>query len=163
MTLRELILQSDKAHIQGYPQLVAGCQDFDSLFDLVMSCHHPRNDAEAGWFEEVKDSAKKMLSLLFYDIIQRYGGLYANGIAELYHKLLDFLNAEASEQIIQKYLTTLQVVTMSTRLLMDLIAADRGYAVPFTQIEMKLLAEMEAERQWQELHPLMRADLFDGR
>src|SRR3990167_8543887 len=143
MTIRELILQRDPACIQDYPELVAGCQDFDALFELVMSCHHPRNDAEAGWFEKVKNSAKKMLSL-------RYGGLYANGIAELYHKLLDFLNAEASEQIIQKYLTTLQVVTMSTRLLMDLIAADRGYAVPFTQIEMKLLAEMEAERQWQE-------------
>ena len=150
MTLRELILSSDKAHLQGYPELVAGCRDFDSLFELVMSCHHPRNDAEAKWFGELKNSAKKMLSL-------RYGGLYANGIAELYHKLLDFLNAEASEQAIQRYLTTLQVVTMSTRLLMDLIAADRGYAVPFTQIETKTLADMEAEQA-------RRArDLFDGR
>src|SRR3990167_8477241 len=130
MTLRELIIQSDKVHLQGYPELVAGCHDFDSLFDLVISCHHPRNDAEAKWFDEVKTEVKHMLSL-------RYGGLYANGIAELYHKILDFLNAEASEQIIQRYLTTLQVVTLSTRLLMDLIAADRGYAVPFERVETK--------------------------
>ena len=150
MTIRELILQRDPACIQDYPELVAGCQDFDALFELVMSCHHPRNDAEAGWFEKVKNSAKHMLSL-------RYSGLYANGIAELYHKILEFLNAEASEQAIQKYLTTLQVVTLSTRLLMDLIAADRGYAVPFERAETKTLAEMEAEQE-------RRArDLFDGR
>ena len=150
MTLRELILQSDKVHIQGYPQLVAGCQDFDSLFDLVMSCHHTRNDAEAGWFDEVKNSAKKMLSL-------RYGALYSNGIAELYHKILEFLNAEASESVIQKYLTTLKVVTLSTRLLMDLIAADKGYAVPFERVETATLAEMEAEQERR------ASDLFDGR
>jgi len=150
MTLRELILKSDKAHLQGYPELVAGCQDFDSLFELVMSCHHPRNDEEAKWFEEVKNSAKHMLSL-------RYGGLYADGIAELYHKILDFLNAEASEQAIQKYLTTLYVVTLSTRVLMDLIAADRGYAVPFERAETATLAEMEAEQERR------ASDLFDGR
>lgn len=127
MTLREFILSSQAQAWQGYPKAVAGCITVKELYDEIKFCLHPKNDDEAEWFQEILIELKRLL-----DSIEDRGDpvtvveYYTESVRRIYRKILDELEAEATEAGVKRYLAYLQVATFSTRLLMDLIAAERG-------------------------------------